>query len=131
MKERLLQFLSAENLSKAQFADTINVTRASISHLMSGRNNPSYEFIVNTMDAFPDLNMEWLLKGKGKMYKSAKEVDDIPHFGLFSEPEEPKTEEKPVQEPVIEEVKISLPPQKGRVKKIVLLYDDDTYQEFS
>lgn len=131
MKERLLQFLSAENISKAQFADTINVTRASISHLMSGRNNPSYEFIVNTMEAFPELNMEWLLKGKGKMYKNGKDNEEPINFGLFSEPEEPKVEEKPVQEAVIEEVKLSIPPQKGRVKKIVLLYDDDTYQEFS
>lgn len=131
MKERLLQFLSAENISKAQFADTINVTRASISHLMSGRNNPSYEFIVNTMEAFPELNMEWLLKGKGKMYKNGKDTEEPINFGLFSEPEEPKVEEKPVQEAVIEEVKLSIPPQKGRVKKIVLLFDDDTYQEFS
>lgn len=82
MKQRLEQFLAAENLSKAQFADRINVARAGITHIMSGRNNPSYEFIVNTMSAFPDLNIEWLLKGTGRMYKSgASETTEL--GGLF------------------------------------------------
>lgn len=78
MKQRLEQFLEAENLTKAQFADKIHVARAGITHIMSGRNNPSYEFITNTMEAFPRLNIEWLLKGTGQMYKSGmQEADSV------------------------------------------------------
>ena len=69
MKDRLRQFLAAENISQAQFADIINVVRASVSHVLAGRNNPSYDFIKAIMDNYPDLNIEWLILGKGKMYK--------------------------------------------------------------
>lgn len=69
MKQRLEQFLSAENISQTQFAESIGVARAAISHILSGRNLPSYDFILNTIKAFPSLNIEWLLTGEGKMYK--------------------------------------------------------------
>ena len=71
MNTRLKQFLSAENISQSQFADTIKVVRASVSHVLSGRNNPGYDFIKAIMLAYPALNMEWLILGKGKMYKDS------------------------------------------------------------
>ncbi len=70
MNERLIQFLSAENISQAQFADSINVARAGVSHIVAGRNKPGWDFIINTMNRYPTLNIEWLLTGKGKMYKN-------------------------------------------------------------
>ena len=74
MNTRLKQFLAAENISQSQFADTIRVVRASVSHVLSGRNNPSYEFIRAIMVAYPNLNIEWLLVGKGKMFKEATQA---------------------------------------------------------
>lgn len=73
MNTRLKQFLSAENISQSQFADTIKVVRASVSHVLSGRNNPSYDFIKAIMNSYPSLNIEWLMLGKGKMYKEQGE----------------------------------------------------------
>ncbi|MCF0176556.1 MAG: helix-turn-helix transcriptional regulator [Bacteroidales bacterium] len=70
MNERLEQFIKAENITQAKFADTLDVARASISHILAGRNKPGYDFITSLMDHYPDLNIEWLLTGKGKMYKS-------------------------------------------------------------
>ena len=70
MNDRLQQFLSAENINQAQFADNIGVARASVSHILAGRNKPGYDFILNMMKRYPDLNVEWLLTGVGKMYKS-------------------------------------------------------------
>lgn len=70
MNTRLKQFIAAENITQAQLADTINVVRASVSHILAGRNKPSYEFISGLMRHYPDLNMEWLMFGKGKMYKN-------------------------------------------------------------
>ena len=69
MNTRLLKFLEAEGLTQAQFADRINVARAVISHIIAGRNKPGYDFLINTMHDFPGLNIEWLLTGKGEMYK--------------------------------------------------------------
>ena len=67
MNNRLKLFISAYNLSQSEFADRINVVRASVSHVLSGRNKPSYDFITAIMKAYPELNMEWLMLGKGKM----------------------------------------------------------------
>ena len=74
MNTRLKQFIAAENISQSQFADAIKVVRASVSHVLSGRNKPGYDFITAIMNAYPNLNMEWLMLGKGKMYKSQEQT---------------------------------------------------------
>jgi transcriptional regulator with XRE-family HTH domain len=70
MKERILEFLRVENKSSAQFAEEIGVQPSGISHILSGRNNPSLDFVMKMLDKYSDISVEWLLFGKGKMYKS-------------------------------------------------------------
>ena len=72
MNNRLEQFLAAENISRSQFADTINVARASVSHILAGRNKPGWDFLTSMMKHYPNLNLEWLLNGTGKMYKRVR-----------------------------------------------------------
>lgn len=67
---RIQQFLSAENISQAQFADSLGITRASISHILAGRNKPSFDFFYGITQRYPNLNLEWLVCGKGRMYKT-------------------------------------------------------------
>lgn len=69
MKERLIQLLDLEQLSPSKFADLIGVQRSSISHVLSGRNKPSFDFLQKTLKAFPGLNASWLLLGEGTMYE--------------------------------------------------------------
>ena len=69
MKERLIQLLDLEQLSPSKFADIIGVQRSSISHIISGRNKPSFDFLQKTLRAFPGLNASWLLMGEGTMYE--------------------------------------------------------------
>jgi transcriptional regulator with XRE-family HTH domain len=69
MKERLLQLLDLEQISPSKFADIIGVQRSSVSHVISGRNNPSYDFLQKTLKAFPGLNASWLMLGEGTMYE--------------------------------------------------------------
>jgi transcriptional regulator with XRE-family HTH domain len=69
MKERLLQLLDLEQLSPSKFADIIGVQRSSVSHVISGRNKPSYDFLQKTLSAFPGLNASWLMMGDGTMYE--------------------------------------------------------------
>ena len=133
MNNRLKQFLAAENISQAQFAETINVVRASVSHVLAGRNNPGYDFIKSIMDNYPTLNSEWLMLGKGKMYKEkvtqestlfALEEDIIPEtvpepmLKIESSPEIETIDNKP-QEPV----------KQRNISKIIVFFDDGTYQE--
>lgn len=70
MNQRLQQFIAAENLSQSQFADALGVARASVSHILAGRNKPGFDFIESMSRHYPSLNIEWLITGKGKMYKS-------------------------------------------------------------
>lgn len=69
MKDRILAFLQSENKSYAQFADEIGVQPSGISHILSGRNNPSLDFVVKMLHRYPSLSADWLLFGKGSMYK--------------------------------------------------------------
>ena len=65
-------------LSAANFADRIGVQRSSISHLLSGRNNPSLDFVVRVMDKFPDINFNWFVKGKGEIF--LKDIIEVPQI---------------------------------------------------
>lgn len=67
MKERIIKFLSINNLTSTKFADVVGVQRSSISHILSGRNKPSFDFIEKMLIAYPDLNAQWLITGKGNM----------------------------------------------------------------
>lgn len=68
MNSRLKQFLSVENISQSSFADTIGVAKASISHILAGRNKPGFDFIESVARHYPTLNIDWLVTGRGKMY---------------------------------------------------------------
>lgn len=79
MNQRLQQFLAAENITQSEFADTISVARASVSHVLAGRNNPGYDFIKSISAHYPNLSLDWLINGKGKMYKTtAPEIPSEP-----------------------------------------------------
>ncbi len=69
MEKRLQNFLRAENITQSQFAEKIGVAKASVSHILAGRNKPGYEFIVGMARCYPNLNIDWLITGNGKMYK--------------------------------------------------------------
>lgn len=72
MKERLLEFLKNENKSSAQLAEEIGVQASGISHILSGRNNPSLDFVLKMLEKYQFISTEWLLFGKGSMYKEAR-----------------------------------------------------------
>jgi transcriptional regulator with XRE-family HTH domain len=68
MNSRILLILKTKDISASKFADEIGVQRSSISHILSGRNNPSLDFIQKTLSRFPDISPDWILTGKGSMY---------------------------------------------------------------
>lgn len=108
MNRRLLQFLQAENLTQTQFADTLSVARGGVSHILSGRNKPGYDFLESLLLHYPRLNLEWLLTGKGRMYKDASPEDS----------ESGTTDLFPAVVPSRD------------VTRIVVFYSDNSYQEF-
>jgi len=63
--ERLKMVMDYYQLSAAAFADRINVQRSSISHLLSGRNKPSLDFVLKVLEEFKEVELYWLMNGKG------------------------------------------------------------------
>ncbi|PLW95067.1 MAG: XRE family transcriptional regulator [Marinilabiliales bacterium] len=82
MIDRLKLFMDSYNLSAADLADEIDVQRSGISHLLSGRNNPSLSFITKLLEHYPELSPDWLLFDKGAMIRGDY---------VNQEPEEKKT----------------------------------------
>jgi transcriptional regulator with XRE-family HTH domain len=70
MIERIQLIMKSRNLSAAQFADEIGVQRSSVSHILTGRNNPSLDIILKILQRFPEINSDWILTGNGAMVKS-------------------------------------------------------------
>ena len=68
--KRLESILDYYGLNASSFADKIGVQRSSMSHLLSGRNKPSLDFVMKILDVFPDVDLYWILNGKGNFPKS-------------------------------------------------------------
>ena len=146
MNKRLQQFLTAENISQAQFAETLGVARASVSHILSGRNKPGFDFLESMIRHYPALNFEWLLTGRGRMYDTAKTALDAParpFSPLPAEPEEslfatteyrqetateaPNPRQNGFTNDLVE--KSQSINNKKNISKIVVFYSDGTFQE--
>jgi transcriptional regulator with XRE-family HTH domain len=134
MIERILEILKIKNLSPAQFADLIGVQRSSISHLISGRNKPSLEFIQRILRTFPEINTEWLLSGKGSPANEENKMNDEINTptDLFS-PEQLMKEKNPEpkkQEPDKIQKKKWMDPEGKKIDKIVFFFRDNTFREY-
>ena len=70
INERFTKILQYSGFSSSEFADEIDVQRSSISHILSGRNKPSLEFIVKIKNRFPEINWDWIILGNGEMLKN-------------------------------------------------------------
>ena len=81
INERITKILEYSGLSASEFADEIDVQRSSISHIMSGRNKPSLEFVTKVKTKFPELSWNWIILGTGEMKESSTPLP-------FSEKEE-------------------------------------------
>ena len=73
--KRLEIILDYYSLNASSFADKIGVQRSSLSHLLSGRNKPSLDFILKIMEVFPEVDLYWILNGKGTFPKSEFESE--------------------------------------------------------
>lgn len=136
MKDRILKFINKEGVSPAHFADEIGVQRSSVSHILSGRNNPSFDFIQKILQRYKNLNAEWLIMGVGDIYKKTeknifftpdiKPKETSPQPDLFTPPATVHSEEPPVygQEKLPQESTAK------SIEKIIVFYSDKTFSEF-
>lgn len=118
--ERLKKLLIYYNLSASNFADKIDVPRSSISHLLSGRNKPSLDFIMKVVENFEDVDLNWIVYGKGNFPKKiTKEKTPIIAPTLFTKNEKPNIQKK-------EKINST----NKSIKKIIILYTDGTFEDY-
>ena len=65
-RERIELLMKSYGLTPSQFADRTGIQRASVSHIISGRNKPSLEVLQKIYEAFPELDIKWLMTGRGE-----------------------------------------------------------------
>lgn len=141
MKERLLEFLKNENKSSAQLADEIGVQASGISHILSGRNNPSLDFVLKMLEKYQFLSTDWLLFGKGSMYKDVKMqnlFDD--NSGIYSEIQIKQVKNEPVNLEIENKDNGKIETQRNtdflakkvtpEIVRIVWFYENSSFEEF-
>lgn len=133
--KRLQKIMEEHDLNATSFADAVDVGRSSISHILSGRNKPSLEFVLKVVDAFPEVNIYWLLNGKGTYpnYADQKQPEAVkpiapkstPSYqqGLFAEESEQPTLE-------IENTPTRNNHHDEEIERIVIFYKDGTFKNF-
>lgn len=155
---RIKQLLEFYNITASSFAERISVQRSSISHILSGRNNPSLDFMYKVIESFPEINPMWLIAGKGSMRQldlfDRKEVArnqpmaqvangeqfesyEDEYYEAIPEPpvaKEPRPKRKP-RKPDHYDLQTSLPFDGGedeekQVEKIVIFYTDKTFASY-
>jgi transcriptional regulator with XRE-family HTH domain len=74
MEQRFKKWLNSEDISATQLSTNINVSRATISHILSGRNKPSIDILDKILNKYPNINLNWLVSGIGNMSITVKDT---------------------------------------------------------
>lgn len=113
--KRLQKVIDYYSESASSFSDTIGVQRSSISHILSGRNKPSLDFVLKVLSSYPEVELYWLLNGKGEFPSQAKNnVQDTKQTSEMPK----RSSHSPIEA------------KKKSIEKIVIFYKDGTFKEF-
>jgi transcriptional regulator with XRE-family HTH domain len=149
MKERITQIIQKEEMTAAQFAEKIGISPSSLSHILSGRNNPSLEVVMKIHKACSYVNLPWLLYGDGQMEVQVETPESaetgISGISLFDESAiftsegtddrenrkemQPKSPVFAPKEIVREEIKYIEKPAR-KITEIRIFFDNGTYETF-
>ncbi|HIE45555.1 MAG TPA: XRE family transcriptional regulator [Flavobacteriaceae bacterium] len=128
--KRLKRVLEYYQLSASQFAEKIDVQRSSISHLLSGRNKPSLDFVLKVLESFKEVELYWLLNGKGKFPKVDEKLE-YPST-LFSGKEQSLENKSPLnkkEEEIIQNYNTAS--FNSEIEKIVVFYKNGSFKLYN
>ena len=150
IKDRFKLIMDREKLTAGAFAESIGASQATISHILSGRNKPSVELVLRVHQRYGDINLEWLLTGKGEMSNAqGMPGESAPDFAgsisLFDEnainptetpagtenrKEMPSGRQQNTPKEIVKQeiVYRERPPRK--ITEIRIFFDDNTYETF-
>ena len=113
--KRLQKVIDFYDETASSFAEKIGVQRSSISHILSGRNKPSLDFVMKVLHSYPEVELYWLLNGKGKFPNTTAVISDAPDPNLG----QPKSD-----------LSQSMPQSNSEIDKIVIFYKDGTFKSY-
>jgi len=124
--KRLKKVIDYYGESASSFAEKIGVQRSSISHILSGRNKPSLEFVLKVLSSFPEVELYWLLNGKGNFPLEQKIEGNvkIETENLFSKS---VSEKSPTDGTIIKNTTSNF---KKEIDRIVIFYKDGSFSNF-
>jgi transcriptional regulator with XRE-family HTH domain len=128
MIERILEIMKIKNLSPSQFADEIGIQRSGISHLITGRNKPSLEFVLKVLKRYPDIKPEWLLQGFATDASSDEPDEGSKKINQKILSDEQEMNESSESRKVIRSSKKEK--NERKIEKIVIFYQDKTFREY-
>ena len=137
MKDRIAHIMRAKNLKASDLAELLGIQPSGISHILSGRNQPSLDFVKKIKETFPEYNLDWIIFGKGPMTTSepfrenpSPSIDfpvsnslDVDEISTPAVPFSPVTEETLSKKPPVS--------NKDGVQSLFVLYEDGTFERFS
>ena len=127
MITRFKELLEHLGISASGCAEKTGVQRSSVSHILSGRNKPSVDFLAKIVQAFPDVNLEWLITGEGNWNKKL-DGDTTPASGNEIKRQEEKDPDRSDRLPPAREIKIPARADAGPVESIIIVYRNNTFK---
>ncbi|HSJ11925.1 MAG TPA: helix-turn-helix transcriptional regulator [Gillisia sp.] len=126
--KRLEKILEYYDISAAAFAEAIDVGRSSISHILSGRNKPSLDFVMKVVQTYPEVELYWLLNGKGSFPSTSVKTETNPTPG----PSAPAlaTVVSPKNELEGRAKMVAQSSSSKKIRKIVFFYEDGSFEAF-
>lgn len=121
--DRLKHIMNYYQLSASGFADKIQVQRSSISHLLSGRNKPSLDFVLRVIKEFKEVELYWLLNGKGSFPSAPLSTP------IENETKKPVAIREAHPAEASSGLKITTD-QTKKIERIVIFFEDGTFKEY-
>lgn len=139
MKDRIAHIIRAKNMTAAEFAIRLGIQPSNISHLLSGRNNPSLDFVRKLKETFPEYSLDWIIFGSGPMTVSepfvpnSPSTEPIPHEAQPSDDSALPIDATPSQpsQPSVLPEESSLPFAVSGLKQLIMVYSDNTFEVLS
>lgn len=136
--ERLKKIISYYDESASSFAEQIGVQRSSISHILSGRNKPSLDFVMKVLHTYPEVDLYWLMNGTGEFPKTNKTASDVPALDVFNNTKQPTPKDQDIdldhEQPsktTPQRATISETLQKNaEIERIVVLFKDGSFKSY-
>lgn len=131
--KRLQKILDHYGVSATAFSERIAFNRSTISHLLSGRNKPSLEFVMKVLQEFPEVELYWLLNGKGTFPSEKKETSSTP---ISEEKEKTAPQTQLFEKSEISDKSVEIPSKlksgsiSKEIERIVIFFKDGSFTSY-